>query len=103
MITARYLTGSQAAATATALLLYRPSIGDPTQTATGPTTTAEYQALGEVGALVADAIAPRVYWPTDSETLSTLLLEVAAKLLTHTKSLDADFSAVVDREFWNLL
>ena len=103
MTTASYRSGSKYAATATALLLLLPPIGDPMQIATSSSTTPGFKALGEVGALVVDAITPRVYSPASSEDLYTLLLDVTAKLLTHSKSLDADFSAVVDREFWNLL
>jgi hypothetical protein len=103
MKTVRYRIGNRYAATAKALLLYLPPIGDPTETANYPTTTTGYQALGEFGALVADAITPRVYSSTGSEVLSPLLFEVAARLLAQSKSLDADFYAVVDREFWNLL
>ena len=103
MTTARYRTGSQYVATATALLLSIPPVGNPSQSAINLTTTAGYQALGKVGAMVADAVTPSVYSSANSEVLSSLLLDVAAKLLTQSKSLDTDYSAVVDREFWKLL
>lgn len=103
MTTPRYQTGSRYAATATALLILLPQAGDLSQTAIEPTTATGYQALGEVGAQIAQAITPSAYSATSSESLSSFLLEVAAKLLSQSKALDADFSAVVDREFWNLI
>lgn len=103
MTTERYRTSAQYVATATALLLSLPPIGDPMQAAIIPTSTARYQALGDVGALVAGAITPSVYSRGSSEALATLLMDAAAKLLTQSKSLDTDFAAVVDREFWKLL
>lgn len=103
MTTTHYSSSSQYVATATALLLSLPLIGDTTQASIRLTMAARYQALGDVGPLVAEAIAPSVYSRGSSEALATLILDVAAKLLTHSKSLDSDFSAVVDREFWNLL
>jgi hypothetical protein len=103
MTVTRYRSTAPYAATATALLLSLPSIGDPTQTSISLTAAAQYQALGKVGVLVAESIAPSVYSRGSSEVLATLLLDVAARLLTQSKSLDSDFSAVVDQEFWNLL
>jgi hypothetical protein len=53
--------------------------------------------------VVAEAITPGVYAPVSLEGLSSLLLDAATRLLTKSKSLDPEFSSIVDREFWNLL
>ncbi len=103
MTTTAYRTGSEYVATATALLLLLPQLGSPVSTSLTPTTRAQYQALGDVGAVVAQAITPGVYAPVSLEGLSSLLLDAATRLITQSKSLDPEFSSIVNREFWNLL
>jgi len=103
MTTTAYRTGSEYVATATALLLLLPQLGSPVSTSITPTTRAQYQALGDVGAVVAQAITPGVYAPVSLEGLSSLLLDAATRLITQSKSLDPEFSSIVNREFWNLL
>lgn len=103
MTTTAYRTGSDYVATATALLLFLPQLGSPLPTSITPTTKAQYEALGDIGVAVAKAITPAVYAPVSLEDLSSLLLDAATRLLTQSKSLDPEFSRIVDREFWNLL
>jgi hypothetical protein len=104
MTATRYLIGAQyATATATALVLSLPPIGAPAQSTINPTTKIGYKDLGDVGPLVADAFAQSIYTTVSSESLTELLLTAASNLIVRSKSLDPDFSAVVDQEFWNLL
>lgn len=103
MTTPRYRTGSPYAATATALILSLPPVGDIRTPSFASTLLVEHESLGEVSSLVADAVSPAIYSSLSSEVLSSFLLKVAANLVAGSRPLDADFAAVIDREFWNLL
>jgi hypothetical protein len=103
MTTTAYKTGNEYVATATALLIFLPQLGSPLPTSITPIAKAQYEALGDIGVAVANAISPATYALVNLEDLSSLLLDAATRLLTQSKSLDPEFSSIVNREFWNLL
>ena len=89
---------------AASLVLFMPEMGTAT-TAYGKvnppvSVMAPYKSLGsrEVEALTA------LWFVQANEAKSTFLLmhEIARDLVTESHSLDADFSAVINEEFWNL-
>ena len=57
MTTPRYRTGSSYAATATAILLSLPPIGDMRPPTVASVVPAEFEALGDINKIVADAVA----------------------------------------------
>lgn len=89
-------------ATATAILLSLPPIGDAYPQLIE--SIGEYQPLDEISSkLVSEAVYPRLYATSDSLALFSLLSEVAIRLVKDSKSLDSGFAKIVDKEFWNLL
>ena len=101
MSTSIYLTGATVA-TMTAIALSFPTFSDQMQV--GQQRVPMYQPLDDLSRqLIIDAVGQKSYVVGGSLALFSLISEVALKLVKNSKSLDSDFSKIVDKEFWNLL
>lgn len=90
-------------ATATALLLNFPSVGEVYGANLTPTHDYEFESLAEASKPVSDALASGTFTHASPEAVFFLLTEVAVRLIETSKPLDRDFAKVVEKEFWNLL
>lgn len=90
-------------ATATALLLNLPPVGDLNPAGLTPVAIYEYEPFAEASKAVSKAFDSSNYSRAAPETVFVLLTEVATRLIEESKPLDRDFAKVVDKEFWNLL
>lgn len=91
-------------ATATALMLVLPPLGDGRHVNSKDADKGIFQPLDvAISRLVAGAVAPLPYQVGTSQEFFSLVAEVAGRLIRESKPLDPDFSSVVTKEFWNLL
>src|SRR5260221_4352320 len=100
---AHYLINARTLATATALFLTLPPLGDPRQHDPQLSHDAYVPLDNASSEVLADAMTPSSYVIGSPNVLFSLLTGVAARLVKESKSLAADFSRTVDKEFWNLL
>lgn len=100
--TSYHIRGSYLA-TATALLLNLPPVGDLPPAGLTPVSIAEYEPFADASKAISEAFDSRTYSRATPEAVFLLLTEVATRLIQESKPLDRDFARVVDREFWNLL
>jgi len=98
-----YLISPRSLATATALFLSLPMLGDPQQDQPLPLDAEKFAPLDGVGDIVAKAMQPASYIIGKPLVLFSLISEVATRLVKESKPLDGDFARTVDKEFWNLL
>lgn len=103
MTSATYRLKTSSVATATALLLILPPVGEMYAADLSPESFCEFKPLAEASKAISEALASRIYIPAAPETVFSLMTEVATLLLNESKLLDRDFAMVVDKEFWNLL
>lgn len=90
-------------ATATALLLNLPTVGDFNLVELTPVTIVDYEPFTpEASRTIAEAF-DTTHRRTDPGALFSLMTEVATRLIRESKPLDPDLARVVDKEFWNLL
>jgi hypothetical protein len=104
MTPASYCIAPTALATATALILSLPTLGDPRNLGPQQIGSDAFEPLDRtLSALVANAVQQGSYVIGDSMTIFSLMTELATRLVRNSQSLDADFANTVDKEFWNLL
>lgn len=90
-------------ATLTALALSMPMLGGRDH-AMAAVSGANFQPLDQNSSKLLEAAVQRQpYTPHQSDAVYELMTKVALRLVRESKPLERDFSAVVDREFWNLL
>jgi len=90
-------------ATATAIILNFPLVGDIHAANLTPEHFYEFEPLADASKSVSDALASSTYTNTEPEAMFSLLTEVAIRLIESSKPLDRDFAKVVEKEFWTLL
>jgi len=93
-----------ATATATALLLHLPAIAGADEALRYDLSSQyKYTSLADAGPAVVDAVAPPKYYAATTDGMFSFLSDVAFRVLSESTSLDPEFSALIDKEFWSLL
>jgi hypothetical protein len=90
-------------ATATALILSFPQFSETYSATLIPADSYEFEPFEEYSQAISKAFTVNIYRRAEPEFIFSLLTEVANRLISESKTLDRDFAAVVQKEFWNLL
>lgn len=98
-----YHLRSSSLATATALMLNLPLVGQFDSSEPPPASVYEFESFAEVGKVVAEALASSTIGRATPQEVFTLMTEVATRIIEESRPLDREFAKVVDKEFWNLL